>query len=152
MKFLTSTLLLLSLITYSSSAQKYALLDKKMVKPIIYTDLVSMQHSQEGYFPVEKDRLHEFIKELEKINTQLSEPRMRGNGFTSSVGSTVFKALKIKFGKEDRLDVTMITNCGNIAVNMHLTDASSSTWRNSFYINTWIKYIRKHIKTENEKI
>ena len=144
MKFLTSTLFFLTFFVLSSQGQRYALLDKKMVNPVIYTDKVTMQHSHEGYFPVEKTYLSEFVKELEKISSQLSNKKIQSNDFNISFGSTTFKTLIIKFGKEDRMDITIITNCGNIMVSSHLADAGSGRWRNSFYINTWIKYIKKY--------
>lgn len=144
MKFLTSTLFLLTIITFSSTGQKYALLDKKMVRPILYSDVVTLQHSHEGYFPVETTRLREFVRQLERISRQLSEKKVKNIDASIPIGTTTIKILMIKFGSEDRMDVTMTTNCSNISVSFHLADAGSSKWRNSFYINTWIKYIKKY--------
>ena len=144
MKFLTSTLFILTFFAFSSSGQKYALFDKKMVKPVIYSDMVTFQHSREGYFPVEKKNIREFVRQLERISRQLSDKKVKNIDHILPVGSTSFKILMIKFGGEDRMDITMTTNCGNISVSSHLADASSGKWRNSFYIKTWVKYIKKY--------
>ena len=49
------------------SAQKYVLVDKKMSLPVTYTNAVTVQDDFKGYFPVDKNKIKDFITEVEKI-------------------------------------------------------------------------------------
>jgi hypothetical protein len=50
--------------SFAANAQKYALLDKHLVEPIIYTNKVTSNDKFNGFFPVEKKELPQFIKSL----------------------------------------------------------------------------------------
>ncbi|CAN5231560.1 hypothetical protein BH09BAC2_BH09BAC2_11260 [soil metagenome] len=129
-------------------SQKYALLDKKMLKPISYTNTVTLQHSYENLFAVEKDKLRSFVTELEKILKQLNDKK--AIAFDYHVGSTHFKAVKISLSAEERLDVVLTTECGTSKTVMHLLDARSPNSNNAFILSTWIKYIKSNsVKRED---
>lgn len=135
-------LLLISAFCYS---QKYVLIDKKMSQPISYTNTVTLEHSYKNLFAVEKDKIHQFIIQLERIVAMLTG-KARHATFDINVGKTRFVSLKIPLTTEERLDVVLTTDCDGTKVSMHLSDAKISNANNAFFINTWIKYIKSYVK------
>jgi len=144
MKYFLSLALLL--ITSVCSAQKFALLDKKLTAPVTYTNIVTIQDDYNGFFAVEKSTLNAFVSELEKIAKQLNGKGGKPESFNYSIGSTKFIGLKVHEPTEERLDVVLITDCGSTKTTIHLSDAKTNNANNAFFINTWIKYIRSYLK------
>jgi hypothetical protein len=148
MKFLHRAYVLLFLLLSCSIAfsQKYAMLDRKMSSAkIAYSNTVSLEHDRESLFPVEKDKLGEFIKALEKIAKQLNDKQIP-ESFEYSIGSTHFKGTKLSLRNEDRIDIILTTECNSVSINMHLVDAKSSCSTNAYFLNAWIKYIKSALK------
>jgi len=56
-----------------ANAQKYALLDKDLKLPILYTDSISVQQIKQGYFPIEKEKIDSFLANLNYISNLLNE-------------------------------------------------------------------------------
>ena len=134
------------LVTLSSFPQKYALLDKQMIQPVTFTNEVTLQNTFSGYFPVEKEKLKEFVLALEKIARQLSNAKKtKPQAFKFSIGSTTFTGLKIGLKEEDRIDVVLNSTIGAVKNSMHLCDAKIKNANNAFFINTWVKYIRDYM-------
>ena len=137
-------LLLISGFCYS---QKYVLIDKKMSQPLSYTNTVTLEHSYKNMFAVERDKLPQFIAEVEKISAILSDKKKpKPEAIDLHVGKTRFAGLKIPLAAEERLDVVLTTDCDGTKVNMHLSDAKLSNSNNAFFINTWVKYIKSYVK------
>lgn len=142
--FLPGFLLLLSSFGYS---QKYALLDKRISQPVTYTNTVTLEHSYKNLFPVEKVKLRQFVAELEKIAAILTDKtKPKPNSMDLYVGNTRFKGIKVPLSVEERLDVVLTTDCDGTKIHMHLSDSKTSNARNSFFINTWVKYIKSSMK------
>ncbi len=142
--FLPALLLLISTFCYS---QKYILIDKRMTQPISFTNTVTQEHSYKNLFPVEKEKISQFIAELEKIGATLSNKKtQKPEAIDVSVGKTKFIGVIVPLSAEERLDVALTTDCDGIKVSMHLSDAKLSNARNAFFINTWIKYIKDYLK------
>lgn len=139
-KFLPVILILL---TGFSNAQQYALIDKKMASPVIYTNSVKQQDNFNGYFAIEKDKLNAVISEIEKISKMLTGKNQK-ESFNYKIGNTTFTGLRIALAAEDRLDVVLITDCGDVKTILHLCDAKISNANNAFYITTLLKYIRSY--------
>ncbi len=130
--FLPGLLLLISGFSYS---QKYALIDKKMSIPLSYINTVTLEHSYKNLFAVEKDKLTQFLNEVEKICSLLSnkaKPKLKPIDFF--VGSTRFVGLPISLSAEKRLDVVLTTDCETTKVYMHLSDANMSNSKNVFLL------------------
>ncbi len=134
--------LLISSFCYS---QKYVLIDKKMTQPVTYTNTVTIEHRLKNLFPVEKDKLSQFIAEVEKISVMLS-PKNKVESFDLYIGETRFVGVKIPLVKEERLDVVLTSNIGGTKITMHLSDAKISNASNAFFITTWAKYIKGYVK------
>ena len=135
------------LINTICSAQKYALVDKQLSLPVIYANTVTIQDNYKGYFPVEKNKLNEFIIEVEKIGKLLNDPRKpKPETIDFNVGSTTFHGLRVPLAAEERMDIVISTDYGVSKTTMHLSDAKLSNAKNAHFINTWLKYLRSYIK------
>lgn len=141
--FLPCLLLLISTFCYS---QKYILIDKRMTQPISYTNAVTQEHSYKNLFAVEKEKILQFIAELEKIGAILSNKKQKPEAIDVSVGKTKFIGVIVPLSAEERLDVVLTTDCDGTKVSMHLSDSKISNASNAFFINTWIKYIKGYLK------
>ena len=142
--FLPGLLLLISTIC---SAQKYVLIDKKMSSPLDYTNTVTLEHSYKNYFAVEKEKIYQFLSELEKISAILADKsKPKPDHLDINVGKTRIVGVKIPLSAEERLDVVLSTDCDGTKISMHLSDAKISNVNNAFFINTWIKYIKGSLK------
>lgn len=139
--------LLLILICTVCTAQKYALIDKKMSMPVMYANTLSVQDSYKGYFIVEKSKLLDFITEIENIAKILMDTtNKKPENINVNVGRTNIHGLKIQLATEDRIDVVLTTDYGDAKTTMHLCDAKVSNANNSFFVNTWLKYLHSYIK------
>ena len=135
-----------------SSAQKFALLDKQMTQPVIFSNTFTTQQSFAGFFPVEKDKLNEFVTALEKIAQGLSDARKtKPEPFKLIIGNTTFTGLKLNIKNEDRLDVVLSSAVGSVNTSFHLCDAKINNSNNAFFVNTWAKYIRGYMVTVGER-
>lgn len=142
--FLLIVFILLSTICF---AQKYALVDKQMSLPVIYANSLTVQDHYKGYFPIEKNKLNEFIIEVQKIAKLLSDkktPKPETLNFT--VGSTTFHGLRVPLAAEERMDIVLTTDYDGIKTTIHLSDAKMTNAQNAFFINTWLKYLHSYIK------
>jgi len=133
-------------VTTIALSQKYVLIDKKLLKPVEYTDNVTLAHSYRGYFAVEKSQVKQIIAEVEKITQKLKNSSGLEDSFNYKVGNTSFIGLRIPLAKEERYDVVLSTDCGQVKSLMHLSDAKISNSTNVYYINTWLKYLKNNIR------
>jgi hypothetical protein len=140
--FLLGFLLLASGFCYS---QKYVLIDKTMIRPLTYTNTVTIENTYKNLFAVERDKLPQFIAELEKIAAQLKKKPLPET-FDINIGKTRIIGLKIPLAAEERMDIVLSTDCDGTKVNMHLSDAKLANASNLYFINTWIKYIKGYRK------
>lgn len=127
------------------SAQKYVLLDKAMYAPITFTNAVTSKDEYKNLFPIEKDKLQDFIKALDKIYNLLSSKQLP-QGFDFNIGKTRFFGLKLSGLKEERMDIVLTTNCDNQKFTMHLCDENVSIASNIFFVKTWSEYIKQNVK------
>jgi hypothetical protein len=104
-------------------AQKYALLDEKLAKPVRYTNTITPEDKFNGLFPVEKKILPDFIKILEEINDKLSSNGPLGKAKQYEIGCVKFKGIIVQLASGERLDYVITSNCDNVKIFMHLCDA-----------------------------
>jgi hypothetical protein len=138
--------LILALLLFSSviNAQKFALLDEHFAEPVKYADQVTSSDKYNGFFPVEKKMLPQFIKALEDINIQLSSKDEKVKEY--EVGCLKFKGRLISLASGPRTDYILTFTCDNSKITMHLCDAKVSNASNAFFIQTWLKYIKSYMK------
>ena len=81
-----------------------------------------MQDNYKGYFPIDKEKINEFITELEKIAKLLSDPKTKKpETIDFLIGSTTFHGLRIPLSVEERMDIVLTTDFGNSKSTMHLS-------------------------------
>jgi hypothetical protein len=133
----------LSVATLGTQAQKYVLLDTRMVKPVVYTNKITTADKLHELFPVEKKSVKQFVSALEEISKELAAP----DGHKKKVkpyrmGCITFTGLAVPIAKEERLDYVITSECDGIKISMHLSNAKLKNARNAYFIKTWIKYIK----------
>ncbi|MEO6638337.1 MAG: hypothetical protein ABIN25_08675 [Ginsengibacter sp.] len=134
-------LFIFTLLLVTAQAQKYALLDKSLATPIVYVEHVTSADKFKKLFPVEKKYLPQFIKALEEITKKLEAKGRIGTAKQYQVGCVHFTGLTVSLASGDRLDYVITADCDNLKISMHLCDAKYSNANNSFFINTFIKYV-----------
>jgi len=118
-----------------------------MSQPIGYTNKVTLQHSYDKLFAVERDKLPLFITEVEKILGLLKDKtKSKPQTLEFNIGKTRFVGLKVPTTSEERLDIVLITDCETTKLYMHLSDSKISNANNVFFISTWLKYIKTYTK------
>jgi hypothetical protein len=128
------------------SAQKYVLLDKNLIQPVHFSNTVTLTDKVNGFFPVEKKNIKQFVNALEEINQKLSLKDSKTEAKQYQMGCITFTGLTVSLIKEDRLDYVLNSNCDNVKITMHLSDAKISNANNAYFIKTWIKYIKNALK------
>ncbi len=119
------------------SAQKYVLIDKTMSLPIIFSNTITTEDNLKGYLPVEKNKINEFISEINKIARLLADSNTKKpKAFKFNIGSTTFNCFKVPLAVEERMDVILTTAYGTSKITMHLSDAKISNAKNAYFINT----------------
>ncbi len=136
-------LFIFTLFFISTNAQKYALLDKSLATPVTYSDHVTSADKVKKLFPVEKKYLPQFIKTIEEISKKLTAKGPKGKAKQYQVGCIKFTGLTVSLASEERFDYVITSDCDNLKISMHLSDAKYSNVNNAFFINTWIRYIKE---------
>lgn len=122
-------------------AQKYALLDMQLSRPVRYTNTITTEDNLNKLFPVEKKKLPEFLKVLKEIERSLVTKKTLEKARQYEVGCVKFTGTTLDYPSGQRLDYVITSNCENLDISMHLCDARLNNARNAFFIKTWIKYI-----------
>jgi len=142
------TLLLLFLFSFAAvtKAQKYVLLDQHMAEPVKYSNTITSADKFNDLFPVEKKLVPEFLKALEEIENKLSSKPPFGKIKDYEIGCIRFTGRAIMLAAGERIDYVITSSCEDVRISMHLSDAKLSNKGNSFFIKTWIQYIKSYVK------
>jgi len=127
-------------------AQKYILLDTRIAMPVQSTNSITAADKYNGYFPIEKKNINQFIKALQEISSKLSATEAMGEPKQYEIGCVKFIGVAVPTAKEQRLDYVLTSDCDNLKISMHLCNAKISNASNAYFINTWIKYIKNGIR------
>ena len=141
MKFIF-TLAILIMASGGAMAQKYALLDKTMMKPVSFTNSYSQIDRKQNLLPVEKQQLKKFVKALEEIAANLSSPARMKEPKQYKIGCTKFEGKLLSLARGDKLDYVITSNCVGYSISVHLCDFNLGKENNLYFIKTWIKYIK----------
>ncbi|MEO5650726.1 MAG: hypothetical protein ABIR03_12485 [Ginsengibacter sp.] len=137
----------LSLAAFPLQAQKYVLLDMRMVKPVTYSNKITTADKFNELFPVEKGSVKVFVNALEEITKELSAANghMR-KAIPYHIGCITFAGTVLPLATGDRLDYVIHSTCDGVKISMHLSDAKLKNTSNAYFIKTWIKYIKTAAK------
>ncbi len=114
--------------------------------PVKYSNTITTAEKLKGYFPVEKKDIKQFLKTLEEISANLSGNKLSGKAKQYEMGCVKFTGNSISLAKGNRIDYVLTSDCDNLKISMHLSDAKLSNINNAYFINTWISYIKSGLK------
>jgi hypothetical protein len=146
-------ILLLCILANVSIGQKIALLSVDFKKPIIYTDSVTVEQINSGYFTVGADgfdTLYANLKYLEEMLRGRSRTKMES--FELRAGGGVLTTTKSTRAYGDHYDIVASSKFGEVASSILLTPAKKNK-QNAERINNLMKYIannRTFFKSPNE--
>lgn len=129
--------------SFQGHAQKYILLDKAISQPAFYSNTILVSEKYKGFFPIEKKDISKFLNALEEIVQRLSSKKITGKAKNYKFGCTELNGVAFPLASGERLDYVLTSTCENLPITMHLCDAKLSNEDNAYYINTWIKYIKR---------
>ena len=144
MKFIF-TIAIMVMASTVACAQKYALLDKDMIRPVTFTNHFTPMDKNIGLLPVEKQHLKGFVKALEEIAAALSSQGRLKEAKQYKIGCTRFEGKLLSLARGDKLDYVITSNCVGYNMSVHLCDFKLSPENNLYFIRTWIKYIKASI-------
>lgn len=125
----------------SVEAQKFALIDETLTKPVHYTDHVLQRDISDRWFPVEKQKLHEFRVALSKIYKQLKKEPDPAEGLSFDLGCLTIKGTPVMVLNERRYSYILSFQCDQINATYLLCDPRLKNSINAFIVKTWIKYL-----------
>ena len=141
MRFLISVIILIVL-PQTSFTQRVALLNLNFQSPILYTDSVTIEQVNSGYFPIEEVSIDTFLANLKYIKTILGvRQRAKMEYFELRAGVTKFKISRVPFAYGDRYKIKVQSKVKEIESIFSLTDIDKSNSKNSAYIGKVMGYI-----------
>ena len=105
-------------------SQKTALLSIDLVKPILYTDSLTIDQVSQNYFPIQVNCFDTIYSHLEYLKKLLSEDiqRAKFQSFELRAGATRIKVSSIKHAYGDSYDIELITKLNELTSSYKLGD------------------------------
>lgn len=139
-------LLLTVLNTYS---QKWALLDKNRKLPILFTDSVTAEQLNKGFFPIESSCIDTFINKLEELQSRLEKiTRSKLDNISYPLCSLTFDMNMTHLSNGDRYDVVLTSNTLPLQTKWRIIRDSETNKANAHRLEVFIKYLKKNMETD----
>lgn len=123
-------------------SQRVALLNLNLKNPILYTDSVTVEQVNSGYFPVQEASIDTFLANLKYIKAILDvRQRAKMEYFELRAGLTKFKISRVPFAYGDRYKIKVQSKVKEIESSFSLADIDKSNSKNSAYIGKVMGYI-----------
>jgi hypothetical protein len=140
-----SFLLLLLLPIFSLCQSKYALVDKKLKQPILYTDSVSIEQISKGYFPIENNNIDSLIANLYYLRDMLSKlQRSKMQSFELHSSNTIIKTERQPYAYGDRYKSIFTSINGEIIATMLIVSSEIKNKDNLDRIRKLIAYLKSN--------
>src|SRR5215203_317719 len=118
MKTVLLALLLAPLFSY---AQTLALLDRKLMAPMVLSDNTALDQVESGYFPVYLQDLDSVIRTLEDYCRRIDQGRSQDIGpQQKTIGHSSFYTDIYNYGPRDRYRIVFSTSTGDYKTSMVL--------------------------------
>jgi len=125
-------------------AQKIALMDPEFIKPIIYTDSVTVEQTR-NYFPVSIENFDTLYASLNYLKNMLKvRQRAKMKSFDFKAGSTTIQTKRVPFAYGDRYRITAKTKINEVESNFIISDFSKSNAQNAVRIEKLMTYLEKN--------
>ena len=143
MKYL---LLLFVLIpTLGKTQTKYALIDKKLKLPILYTDSLTVEQISNGFFPLENKNVDTLIANLIYLHEMLDKrQRAKMQSFELRQASSVFTVNRVPYAYGDRYNSKAITKVDELTASLNIIDSELSNKKNKEWIDKLINYLKSN--------
>lgn len=132
--------------------KKYVLLNRSGIKPAIFTDSVTMQDINKGFFPVpaiELDTLLNNVKTFRKLGKQgLTRKYFNNDDYGSS--SIHFDIRNIKHAYGDIYDIDITSTIPGGTYKFKLSDPQNDSKKNVILINDFYSYLKQTVKRRNK--
>lgn len=136
------------LVSVSVFSQRYAVIDRKLKKPLQLADTITRAQMDKGFFVVEKQSLDSLIGKLQLLRERLGTvAREKYDEIKWNVGTTLLTIRVVKWTFGDRFNVALSTDIGsghNQA--FYIIDARYTNKDNATYLKKLISYIQKGTK------
>ncbi len=150
------TLILISVFTIASIhtfAQKWALLDKNRKLPIIYTDSVTAEQLNKGFFPIEKNCVDSFTTTLESIYERLEKnTKSKLDNITFPVCTLMFEMNITHFAYGDRYNILITSNTSPFQTKWRIVKDTEPNRVNANRVQQFIKYLKNNRDTDIYRI
>jgi hypothetical protein len=89
-------------------SQRFALIDKNLKVPILYTDSVTVEQAKKGFFPIENKSVDTLVANIVYLNNILKvRQRSKMKSFELRSSNVVIKTQRVPYSYGDRYDATM---------------------------------------------
>ncbi len=125
-------------------SQKIALMDPEFVRPILYTDSVTVEQTKD-YFPVSIENFDTLYASLSYLKMMLKvRQRAKMKSFEFKAGSTTIQTKRVPFAYGDRYRIAAVTKINEVESNFIISDFSKSNAQNASRIEKLMAYIEKN--------
>ncbi|HEU4469620.1 MAG TPA: hypothetical protein VFR58_00935 [Flavisolibacter sp.] len=143
MKFFVLVLVILPFSVLAQS--KFALIDKNLEQPVIYTDSVTVEQVIKGYFPIENKSVDSLIANLIYLREMLSKmQRAKMESFELRASNAVITTIRIPYAYGDRYDAVAQTNNGQVQAKLNLLTSKDSNKDNMKRIKKLLAYLESN--------
>ncbi len=142
MKFLLSILLIVPLFT---SAQRFALIDRKLKIPILYTDSITVEQVKQGFIPVENKSIDTLIANI-KYLIGIMEVRQRSKmqSFELKSSNVTIKTARTPFAYGDRYNSLMETHSNGVIAQYNIIDPTITNKKSVERLEKMIAYFKSN--------
>jgi hypothetical protein len=126
-------------------SQHYALIDKKLKLPILYTDSVTVEQISSGWFPIENKHIDTLVADLYYLKDMLDvRQRSKMKSFELRASNSVIHTDRVPFAYGDRYNARMSAQCGEVTASMLLTTPGESNKTNLKSIMRLLSYLKSN--------
>jgi hypothetical protein len=128
-----------------SFSQKYALLDKKLKLPIIYSDSITVEQIKKGFFPVKNESVDSLIANFQYIREFLEKrQRSKAKSFELHSATTIITVKRVPYAYGDRYNIDAITNVGELTAMIKLSNSEISNKENVKHVDKVLSYLKSN--------
>lgn len=145
MKYLLLLTVFLFTINNFSNAQRFALLDKTLKAPILYTDSVTVEQIKNKNFPIEVKNIDTFYANLMYLKEMLEvRQRSKVESFELRAGDVTIKTNRLPYAYGDRYSIIGESRIGELTAILNLSDGESSNAKSADKIKKLMDYIHSN--------
>ena len=112
---------------FAVAQSKFALIDKNLRQPIIYTDSVTVEQVTKGYFPIENKSIDSLIANIVYLRDLLSKmQRAKMESFELRSSNAIITTTRVPHAYGDRYNVIAQSNNGQVQAKLNLVNSKDS--------------------------